>query len=62
MTSFHGADPIWAKIVIDGTVLEKVSNFEYAGYNMFYNTHNDVVNKLYEYKFNHVRKRLKTLK
>ena len=35
-----------AKIVIDGTVLEQVSNFIYLGYSVSYSVCNDVVNKL----------------
>ena len=29
---FCGTDPVRAKTVIDGTVLDQVSNFEYLGY------------------------------
>ena len=32
--AFRRTNPVRAKIVIDGTVLEQVSNFEYLGYKM----------------------------
>ena len=47
--TFRGTDPVRAKIVIDGTVLEQVSNFEYLGYSVSYNACNDVVNKLHKF-------------
>lgn len=31
---FRGSDPVQAKIVINGTALEQVSNFEYLGYSV----------------------------
>ena len=31
---FRGTNPVRTKIVIDGTVLEQVSNFEYLGYSV----------------------------
>ena len=49
---FHRADPIRAKNVIDGAVLEQDSGFEYLGYNISYITNNDAVKKLH--KFNHM--------
>ena len=49
MIAFRGTDPVRAKIVIDGTVLEQVSNFEYLGYSVSYNASNDVVNKLHKF-------------
>ena len=51
---FHGADPSGVKIVVDGSVLEKVSNFEYLGQNVSYVANKDVVKKLH--KFNRMRK------
>ena len=46
MMDCHRGDIIRGKIVVDGTVPEQVSNFEYLGYNASYVTDNDVVNKL----------------
>ena len=47
--AFCGTDPVRAKIIIDGTDLEQVSNFEYPGYSVSYNASNDVVNKLHKF-------------
>ena len=41
--------PYGQKVVIDGTVLEQVSSFEYLGYSVSYNASNDVVNKLHKF-------------
>lgn len=35
--AFYMADPIWTKIVVDGIVLEQISNFEHLGYNFSFN-------------------------
>ena len=51
--AFCGTDPVQAKIVTDGTVLEQFSNLEYLGCSVSYNTSNDMVNKLH--KFNLMR-------
>lgn len=48
----QGDNSVLAKIIVNSTVLEPISNFEYVGYNVSYNTNNDVVNTLH--KFNHV--------
>ena len=44
--AFCGTDPVRAKSVIDGTILEQFSSFEYLGYSVSYNPSNDVVNNL----------------
>ena len=41
----RGRDPVRTKIVIDGTVLEQVSSFEYLAYSVSYNASNEMVNK-----------------
>ena len=48
--AFRGTDPVRAKIVEDSTVPEEVTNFEYLGCSVSYNTSNDVVNKLHKFK------------
>ena len=47
--AFRESDPVREKIVIDGSVLEQISNFEYLGYSVSYNASNDVVNKLHKF-------------
>ena len=46
--AFHGADPIRANIVVDGTVIDQVSNFGYLGFNVSCITNNDLVKKLHK--------------
>ena len=41
--ALHRPDFIRTKTVVDGTVLEQVSNFEYLGCNVSFSTNNDVV-------------------
>ena len=50
--SYTHLDSIRVKIVVDSTVLEQVSSFEYLSYNLSYITDNGVVSKLN--KFNHM--------
>ena len=49
--AFRGTGPLRAGIIVDGTVLEQVSNFEYLGYSVSYNASNDVVTKLHKFNF-----------
>ena len=43
--AFRGTDRVQVKVVIDGTVLEQVSSFQYLGCSVSYDACNDVVNK-----------------
>ena len=46
---FRGTDPVRAKIIIDSTVLEQVSSFEYLGYSLSYNASYEVMNKMHKF-------------
>ena len=43
---------IRAKSIVDGTILKKVTKFEYMGYNVSSNTNYDVTNTQYKFKQN----------